>query len=155
MQRWRKNKEIIEDFNEANPCEQEVRIRTGSDGTGFEHTYGHLSEPQVKQGARVKWGQQIGLSGDTGNVKGAYLHVHLSPFGVVPVTEKNPHGLYLLRDPDPEDKIPPRWEAAAGQPLMILGAVDFACHLPAVPTKAPASVARWFVTAISTTNVHS
>lgn len=36
--------------------------------------YAHLSKPLVKVGQRVKAGQAIGLSGETGNTFGAHLH---------------------------------------------------------------------------------
>lgn len=39
-------------------------------GGGLFAFYAHLSRIDVKQGDRVKAGQQLGLSGDTGNAKG-------------------------------------------------------------------------------------
>lgn len=36
--------------------------------------YGHLSKIQVRKGQRIKQGQQIALSGATGNVTGPHLH---------------------------------------------------------------------------------
>lgn len=41
---------------------------------GESQYYGHLSSTLVKPGDRVALGQQIGLSGDTGNVTGPHLH---------------------------------------------------------------------------------
>ena len=40
-------------------------------------TYAHLAENFVKQGERVLRGQLIGLMGDTGNTRGAHLHLGL------------------------------------------------------------------------------
>lgn len=36
--------------------------------------YAHLSKPLVRKGQRVKTGQCIGLSGETGNTAGPHLH---------------------------------------------------------------------------------
>lgn len=47
-------------------------------GEGLVSVYFHLSEFKVKQGERIKRGQIIAKSGDTGRVSGAHLH-----FGIV------------------------------------------------------------------------
>ncbi len=45
--------------------------------TGLHHLYAHLSEAHVRPGDRVEPGEQIGISGATGYVKGAHLHWQL------------------------------------------------------------------------------
>ena len=47
-------------------------VQALSDGTYV--IYAHLSESLVKPGDKVKKGQQIGESGNTGNSTGAHLH---------------------------------------------------------------------------------
>jgi len=47
-------------------------------GNGLFSVYFHLSEFSVKKGEKVKQGQIIAKSGDTGRVSGAHLH-----FGIV------------------------------------------------------------------------
>jgi murein DD-endopeptidase MepM/ murein hydrolase activator NlpD len=43
--------------------------------------YAHLSDLQVETGASVEPGQQIGLSGASGNASGAHLHFELWRWG--------------------------------------------------------------------------
>lgn len=43
-------------------------------GEGMESVYGHLSEISVTEGSSVSGGQVIGLSGASGDSKGAHLH---------------------------------------------------------------------------------
>lgn len=50
-----------------------VRVRTGK----FEAIYAHLSEILVTAGEFLRAGDQLGLSGDTGNADGAHLHFTL------------------------------------------------------------------------------
>lgn len=57
---------------------------------GFWTFYGHLSRATVKKGAKVKMGQKIALSGNTGNSTGPHLHFEvrhnnsiLNPFDYV------------------------------------------------------------------------
>ena len=52
------------------------------DGTNADHVYLHLqSTPLVKQGQRVRTGQQLGAVGDTGSATGCHLHFELWPGG--------------------------------------------------------------------------
>lgn len=49
-----------------------------TDGTGSDHTitnYGHMYRIDVRKGQKVKAGQQLGLTGATGNVTGVHLHL--------------------------------------------------------------------------------
>jgi len=46
-------------------------------GFGYRSVYAHLSKVQVKPGERVKRGQVIGLSGNTGRSSGPHLHYTL------------------------------------------------------------------------------
>lgn len=50
---------------------------------GVRHLYAHLSSTRVQSGDRVRKGQQIGLSGDTGNTTGPHLHYEerIRPYG--------------------------------------------------------------------------
>ena len=101
-----------------------VRIRTGAEGTGFEHTYAHLAQVYVYAGQEVAQGQLLGLSGDTGRSSNPHLHVHLSPFGLAALTAGNPHGLLLHRN----EHDPPKTQQSPRR--IILGAVDFDRFLP-------------------------
>ena len=59
-----------------------VRLEHDLDGNGNEQTiYGHLSKQFVKVGDRVKQGQRIGLSGNTGFSTGPHLHFGLREKG--------------------------------------------------------------------------
>jgi len=51
-------------------------------GGGVRAVYAHLSRLDVKKGAKVTEGQQIGLSGNTGNSTGPHLHfeTRVAPF---------------------------------------------------------------------------
>lgn len=52
-----------------------VRIR--EDKTGLLHYFAHLSKIMVKQGQRVRKGDQIGVEGSTGNSTGSHLHYEI------------------------------------------------------------------------------
>jgi murein DD-endopeptidase MepM/ murein hydrolase activator NlpD len=64
-------------------------------GQGLLTLYLHLSEFKVKEGERVKRGQEIGLSGGTGRATGPHLHVAVRWQG----TYLNPASLLQLRLP--------------------------------------------------------
>jgi murein DD-endopeptidase MepM/ murein hydrolase activator NlpD len=50
-------------------------------GYGYRSIYGHLSKVNVKRGQKVKRGDFIGLSGDTGISSGPHLHYQIDLFG--------------------------------------------------------------------------
>jgi murein DD-endopeptidase MepM/ murein hydrolase activator NlpD len=50
-------------------------------GYGLRTTYGHLSKINVAQGVKVKRGDMIGLSGNTGTSSGPHLHYQIDQFG--------------------------------------------------------------------------
>ncbi len=64
-------------------------------GQGLLTLYLHLSEFKVKEGERVKRGQEVGLSGGTGRATGPHLHVAVRWQG----TYLDPAGLMRLRLP--------------------------------------------------------
>lgn len=51
-----------------------VAVHSMHRGRKREHSYNHLSKNVVKAGDRVKAGDLIGYSGETGNTFGAHLH---------------------------------------------------------------------------------
>lgn len=59
-------------------------------GYGYTTLYGHMSRASVKQGQRVKRGQQIGLVGSTGKSTGPHLHYEVAKNGV----QVNPIGYF-------------------------------------------------------------
>ncbi len=52
------------------------------ESAGVRHLYAHLSKVAVQRGQSVSTGEQVGISGDTGNVTGPHLHYEerLAPF---------------------------------------------------------------------------
>lgn len=54
---------------------QEIEI----DGMRLYLWYGHLSKIFIKQGDRIKQGQEIGLTGNTGRSTGPHLHIGCRP----------------------------------------------------------------------------
>lgn len=64
-------------------------------GQGLLTLYLHLSEVRVKQGDRIKGGQEIGLSGGTGRATGPHLHLAVRWQGVY----LNPATLLTLKLP--------------------------------------------------------
>jgi len=62
--------------------------------------YAHLSSLHVKPGEKVKTGQEIGLSGSTGNSSGPHLHFEIRSTpdygsGKEPVAEMRAHGVHV------------------------------------------------------------
>jgi murein DD-endopeptidase MepM/ murein hydrolase activator NlpD len=51
-------------------------------GIGVQSLYMHLSKLNVKEGERVKRGQIIGQSGDTGYVEAPHLHISIKINGI-------------------------------------------------------------------------
>lgn len=52
-----------------------VIVRSKHCGKFYQNWYCHLSKPMVKEGKRVKAGDVIALSGNTGNSTGPHLHL--------------------------------------------------------------------------------
>lgn len=52
-----------------------VVVRSKLNGKFYQNWYCHLSKPMVKEGKRVKAGDVIALSGNTGNSTGPHLHL--------------------------------------------------------------------------------
>jgi murein DD-endopeptidase MepM/ murein hydrolase activator NlpD len=86
-------------------------------GLGLFSLYGHLSEIGVKQGAKVKRGDPIGKTGDTGLAAGDHLHFSMMVHGVhVDPTEWwDPHwmGDHVMARLAEHPKAPPSAEQAA------------------------------------------
>lgn len=60
-------------FDDAPGFEYGITVQIDHEN-GYQSLYGHLSKSLVRPGERVKKGQVIGKSGDTGNVTGPHLH---------------------------------------------------------------------------------
>lgn len=60
-----------------------VVVRSKKDGKFYRNYYCHLSAAVAKKGQRVKEGEVIALSGNTGNSTGPHLHLEtrVRPFG--------------------------------------------------------------------------
>jgi murein DD-endopeptidase MepM/ murein hydrolase activator NlpD len=58
--------------------------------------YGHLESTQVVRGQRIQMGEQIGLSGHTGEAEGPHLH-----FGIKPRKVNMDNGYFGKIDPEP------------------------------------------------------
>jgi murein DD-endopeptidase MepM/ murein hydrolase activator NlpD len=71
-------------------------------GFGYKTKYAHLNGFLVKQGQKVKRGEQIGMSGNTGKSTAAHLHyeVHVNKKPANPI-----HYFYLDIDPEEYEEI--------------------------------------------------
>lgn len=109
-------------------------------GQGYETLCAHLSVLQVRPGAKVKQGQQIGLSGTSGNSTGCHLHNSLRKDGVYLFI-----GPYLTVTPTPAKPaaaIPPRTASEA--------AAIMARHLALLDKTAPAAGVNLLVAGVKT-----
>jgi len=68
------NGKVVKIFSDKN-YGHVVVVRTKHKDKFYQNWYCHLSAPRVKEGARVKKGQVIALSGNTGNSTGPHLHL--------------------------------------------------------------------------------
>ncbi len=68
-------------------------------GNGTLTLYGHMSQLQVPNGARVEKGQQIGLSGSSGRSTGPHTHIEI-------IEGATPGDIYSGHDTDPQKRIP-------------------------------------------------
>jgi hypothetical protein len=65
---------IVRSFGNVGPYGKHVEIVSTCNGKEFFSRYAHLSVVSVQTGQKVKMGQAVGLSGDTGNSSGPHLH---------------------------------------------------------------------------------
>lgn len=54
---------------------QEIEVHDGNKKTRYYIWYGHLSKILIKEGDRIREGQEIGLSGNTGRSTAPHCHV--------------------------------------------------------------------------------
>jgi murein DD-endopeptidase MepM/ murein hydrolase activator NlpD len=79
-------------------------------GYGYKTIYGHLSKALVRQGQRVKRGDIIALSGNTGVSTGPHLHYEVRKDNVIvnPTAyffdEANPDKFITIQKPSPEER---------------------------------------------------
>ncbi|MDT8304766.1 MAG: NBR1-Ig-like domain-containing protein [Anaerolineae bacterium] len=66
--------ELVRHESEGHPYGNAVYLRHEG---GYRTTYAHLQEVHVAQGDQVAGGQMLGLAGNTGNSRGAHLHLTL------------------------------------------------------------------------------
>ncbi len=78
---------IVRSFGNIGPYGKHVEVVSTCNGKEFFSRYAHLSVVSVQTGQKIRLGQSVGLSGDTGNSTGPHLH-------------------YEFRDPDGPKKYP-------------------------------------------------